>query len=90
MGRGSILIRLSTYGWATAPALRATQCEIVARDSAIGGTVSSGVAPSHIVLDDLNLQRARRGGFLLCSRGSQLRGYRHEKSDRAPDWHWAG
>jgi hypothetical protein len=35
--------------------------EIVTRDSAVGGTVNSGVAPSHIVLDDLNLQRAGEG-----------------------------
>ena len=45
--------------------------EIVTRDSAVGGTVSSGVAPSHIVLDDLNLQRAGEGvSFYAAGVGS--------------------
>ncbi len=40
--------------------------EIATRDSAVGGTQSSGVAPSHIVLDDLNLQRAAEGIYFYA------------------------
>jgi acid phosphatase len=63
MQRGSWFYSNPTlYVWlgdGSSPASHAV--EIVTRDSAIGGTVSSGVAPSHIVLDDLNLQRAGEG-----------------------------
>ena len=40
--------------------------EIVTRDSSVGGTQSSGVAPSHVVLDDLNLQRAAEGVYFYA------------------------